>query len=143
MDTHTTIEQLRRAGYRITTARRSVISVLNEMAGHVTAPEVVEAVQHRAPGVGRASVYRTLDLLVTLGLVQASSLGGTTTSYILTPAGHHHHIVCTDCHTTIEFENCVLDDFDQRLADEVGFQLKGHLLEIYGRCPDCEPASAT
>lgn len=137
MAVHETITALRQAGYKITNARRVAIVTLHEAGGHMTAPELVDAVQAREPGVGRASVYRTLDLLTTLGLVQASTLGGTTTTYILTPAGHHHHIVCLNCRETVEFEECLVGEFEQQVADRAGFQVEGHLLEIYGVCAEC------
>lgn len=136
-----TIDALRRAGYKITSARRVVITVLHEAVGHMTAPELVEAVRVRDAGIGRASVYRTLDLLTTLGLVQASTLGGTTTTYVLTPSGHHHHIVCLNCRDTIEFDRCLIGEFEQQLAHDAGFHVEGHLLEIYGLCADCRPSS--
>lgn len=137
MVVHETIEALRRAGYKITTARRIAISALHETGGHMTAPELVNTVQAQNASIGRASVYRTLDLLTSLGLVQASTLGGTSTTYILTPAGHHHHIVCLNCRQTVEFDECLVGDFEQQLADRAGFQVEGHLLEIYGVCAEC------
>lgn len=137
MAVHETIEALERAGYRITTARRVAITALHDSGGHMTAPELVNAVRERNTGIGRASVYRTLDLLTSLGLVQASTLGGTSTTYILTPAGHHHHIVCLNCRQTVEFDECVMGEFEQQLADRAGFQVEGHLLEIYGLCATC------
>ena len=88
MVVHETLEALRGAGYKITTARRIAITALHDTGGHMTAPELVEAVRERDTSIGRASVYRTLDLLTSLGLVQASALGGTSTTYILTPAGY-------------------------------------------------------
>ena len=141
MNVETIIEALRQAGYKITTARRIAISVLHDAGGHLTAPELVDAVQMREPSIGRSSVYRTLDLLTTLGLVQVSTLGGTTTTYILTPAGHHHHIVCLKCRRTVEFDECLVGEFEQQLADRVDFHVEGHLLEIYGVCAQCRTSA--
>ena len=69
---------------------------LAQAPGHMTAPDLVKVVRTRAPGVGRASVYRTLVLLMELGLVQSSTLGGVAATYMLTPSKHHHHIVCIE-----------------------------------------------
>jgi Fur family ferric uptake transcriptional regulator len=132
---------LRRAGYKATRARRAVIEFLAETPGHATAPEIVAAVGVRAAGVGRASVYRTLELLTQLGLVQVSSMGGSIPTYVFAPSGHHHHLVCTGCGKTIEFEECVLGELEQRLADTFGFRIESHLMEVFGRCPDCQPTS--
>lgn len=130
-------EALRRSGYKITQARRAVIETLAGETAHLTAPDLVEAVQSRTPGVGRASVYRTLELLTRLGLVQTSTLGGAAATYVLTPNKHHHHVICVECHKTIEFDECVLRELEGRLAETLGFQFEGHLVELYGRCPDC------
>jgi Fur family ferric uptake transcriptional regulator len=131
------IGMLRCSGCRITQARRAVIETLASEAAHLTAPGLVEAVQKRAPGVGRASVYRTLGLLTRLGLVQTSTLGGGVATYVLAPSGHHHHVVCIECQKTVEFDECMLEELEQRLAEALGFQFEGHLVELYGRCPDC------
>jgi Fur family ferric uptake transcriptional regulator len=108
-----------------------------EESAHLTAPDVVDAVQRRAPDIGRASVYRTLDLLTRLGLAQSSTLGGAAATYVLTPERHHHHVVCVDCHRTVEFDDCVLRELENQLAETLGFELEGHLVELYGRCPEC------
>jgi len=128
---------LRRSGYKVTPARRAVIETLATEAAHVTAPDLVEAVQQRVPGVGRASVYRTLELLTRLGVAQSSTLGGASATYVLTPSRHHHHAVCVECRKTIEFDECVLRELERRLGETLGFQFDGHLVELYGRCPDC------
>jgi Fe2+ or Zn2+ uptake regulation protein len=128
---------LRRAGRKITPARRAVIETLAEAGDHLTAPDVVDAVQERSPGIGRASVYRTLELLTQLGLAQSSTLGGASATYVLTPNRHHHHVVCIECRRIVEFDECVLRDLEERLAETLGFQFEGHLVELYGRCPDC------
>jgi Fe2+ or Zn2+ uptake regulation protein len=129
--------RLRHSGHRVTQTRLAVIQTLAEEKKHLTAPDLVDAVQRRVPDIGRASVYRTLELLTRLGLAQSSTLGGSSATYLLTPDRHHHHAVCVECHKTIEFDECVLSDLEARLGKELGFQFDGHLLEIYGRCPDC------
>jgi Fe2+ or Zn2+ uptake regulation protein len=128
---------LRRAGYKVTQARRAVIESLAQEPGHLTAPDVVQAVQRYAPGVARASVYRTLELMTRLGLMQSSTLGGTAATYVLTPNKHHHHVICTECRKTVEFDDCVMEEIEDRLGERLGFSFEGHLVELYGRCPDC------
>ena len=133
---------LRRSDCRITAARRTVLDVLAAESGHMTAPDLVAAVHARVPQIGRASVYRALELLTRLGIVQASTLGGGSATYMLAPAGHHHHLVCRACGRTIEFDECALGDIAGRLAAAFGFQIEGHLVEVYGRCADCRPAAS-
>jgi len=94
-------------------------------------------VRRRAPQIGRASVYRALELLSRLGLVQSTTLGGSVATYMLAPGKHHHHVVCIGCHKTVEFDECVVLELESRLAETLGFEFEGHLVELYGRCPDC------
>lgn len=136
------IEKLEVSGYKTTPARRAVIEALARAPDHLTAPGVVEVVAKQAPTVGRASVYRTLELLGQLGMVQLSSLGGVTTTYLLTAAGHHHHVICRKCRHTVEFEDCWLDDLEKTLSQRLGFRIEGHLVEMYGLCLDCRTQTA-
>ncbi len=131
------IDQLQSAGYRNTPARRAVLEALIDGPSHMTAPHVVAAVGETSPSVGRASIYRTLELLTRLGLVQASTLGGTETTYMLAPSGHHHHAICLECRETIEIDECVMGELEGALRERTGFEVRGHLLEIYGLCPQC------
>lgn len=132
------IKKLEISGYKMTPARRAVVEALARASDHLTAPDVVEAVAKQAPTVGRASVYRTLELLTQLGMVQLSSLGGVTATYLLTSAGHHHHVICRKCHHTVEFEDCWLDDLEKTLSQRLGFLIEGHLVEVYGLCLACQ-----
>lgn len=134
------IEHLRAAGYRNTPARRAVLKALIDGPSHMTAPDVVAAVDETSPSVGRASIYRTLDLLTKLGLLQSSTLGGTETTYMLAPSGHHHHAICLECRETIEIDECVMGEMEGLLHERTGFEVRGHLLEIYGLCPRCAVA---
>ncbi len=132
------LQALRAQGHKVTAARRCVLEVLADAEDHLSAPEVVAAVRARAPDVARASVYRTLELLTRLHLIQASSLGGPVTTYLLAPGGHHHHVVCTTCHRTVAFDDCGVSALEGELAARLGFEIEGHLVELYGRCPDCQ-----
>lgn len=133
--------KLEEAGFKLTPARRAVIEALARECAHLTAPQVVQAVGQRAPGVGRASVYRTLELLARLGLVQVSSLGRAASTYVLCDE-HHHHVICRRCHQTVEFEDCNLDELGKALSKRLGYHIEGHLVEFYGCCPDCHRAQA-
>lgn len=128
---------LRRNGYRLTGARRAILQALAESGGHVSADDLVELVREAEPGVGRMTVYRTLDLLHELNLIRPVYQGTGAAHYVLMEDGHHHHLVCTACHRTIEFDDCVAHEISRTLRDRFNFQISGHLLEFYGLCPDC------
>lgn len=132
------IERLRQADYRITNARRTVLEVLCQDDEHLTSADVLEQVEARDPSIGRASVFRTLDLLTELGIIRPTFLDPRTPNYIVMPAdGHHAHIVCPQCSRVIELGECEIEDLIQRIAANHGVEITGHLLELYGKCPDC------
>ncbi len=91
----------------------------------------------RDPSIGRASVFRTLDLMIKLGIVWPTVQGGTTVHYMLMPSEHHHHIVCTGCGRLIEFEDCGLGALIRTLETRFDVRIDGHLLELYGQCAAC------
>ncbi len=129
---------LQEQGYRLTASRRAILQVLTSSGGHVTADDLAALVREKAPGVGRMTVYRTLDLLSGLGLIRPVYQGTGAAHYILMDAGHHHHLVCSVCHKVIEFDDCVLSEIEQMVCGRFQFQIESHLLEVYGRCPDCQ-----
>ncbi|MGV2436752.1 MAG UNVERIFIED_CONTAM: transcriptional repressor [Anaerolineae bacterium] len=92
-----------------------------------------EAVCQHDQRIGRASVFRTLDLFCQLGFAPESTMRGRH-CFVLIPDGHHHHVVCLNCHCTIEFEDCALNGLAHELETRLKVQLLGHLLEFYGYC---------
>lgn len=133
------VQRLRDAGYKLTHARLTVLDVLETHGGHMTSADVLEAVSHAAPEIGRASVFRTLDLLTQLAIIRPTYLeSGMTPTYVLMPDGHHHHIICINCNMVIEFDECGLRDLAHSLEAKYGVKLQGHLLEFYGLCQNCQ-----
>jgi Fur family ferric uptake transcriptional regulator len=132
------LQRLRDAGFKITNARAIVIQVMEDAGGHLTSAQVVEEVARRDPAVGRASVFRTLELLSRLSLIRPTFVDGSGAPvFVLLPGGHHHHIVCTGCGKVIEFHDCGLDMLTAELERESGVRISGHLLEFYGTCETC------
>jgi Fe2+ or Zn2+ uptake regulation protein len=82
-------------------------------------------------------VYRTLELLTALGAIRPIYLGDVGPRFTRAEGGHHH-VVCSQCGTVVEFDECVADELAQSLAQQLGFQIWGHLLEFYGLCGDCQ-----
>lgn len=132
------LQRLRDAGYRITNARSAVLEALEQSGGHLTSAQVVDAVSAIDPGVGRASVFRTLELLSRLSLIRPTYTEGSGAPvFVLLPGGHHHHVICTHCGRGFEFEKCDLEGLSARLEAATGVHIVGHLLEFYGVCKDC------
>jgi len=130
--------RLREAGHKLTNARLTVLNVLENNDGHLTSAEVLDQVEHLDSSIGRASVFRTLDLLTSLSIIRPTYMNSSMTpTYVLMPDGHHHHIVCTNCNRIIEFENCGLGAIAAELEERLHVKLTGHLLEFYGLCDKC------
>lgn len=130
--------RLRAAGYKVTQARLAVLHVLHEHHAHLTSAEVIDAVADVDDSIGRASVFRTLDLLTQLGIVRPTYIGSSITPrYVMMPGGHHHHIICTRCQRVIEFEDCGLGHLQQQLEQAYDLRITGHLLEFYAVCDAC------
>ena len=133
---------LDQAGYRVTRARRAILNLVEEQDGRFSAEELVERVQQVAPGTGRATVYRTLDLLAALRLVERVHLQEGSHSYVRGDVSrpHHHHLICSACGTVVEFEGCEIPQLAETVAARTGFTVEGHQLEVYGRCASCAPS---
>lgn len=134
--------RLRDAGHKLTHARLTVLRVLEDGGGHMTSGEVLEQVSQADATIGRASVFRALDLLTELSIIRPTYIGTSITpTYVMLPDGHHHHIICTNCHRVIEFEECGLEQISAELEARLHVKLSGHLLEFYGLCETCLKAS--
>ncbi len=132
------LDQLRQAGYKVTPARTAVLQVIEQGHEHLNPADVLERARGLYPAIGRATVYRTLELLTELGLVRPIYGGENALSFIRAEGGHHH-LVCSDCGTVIEFEDCIADELAPQLEARFGFQVRSHLLEFYGLCQRCAP----
>lgn len=128
---------LQKNGYRMTASRKAIIGSLVAGEGHMSADDLADLVHQDRPGVGRMTVYRTLDLLSDLGLIRPVYQGTAAAHYILMDNGHHHHMVCSRCHRVVEFEQCVLNEIEEAISRHYEFEIQGHFLEIFGLCPAC------
>ena len=131
---------LDRAGYRMTEPRRSLAALIEAQDGHFTAAELVAAARAARPAVGRATVFRTLDLLEHIGAVERLDLPNGDHAYVGCEPAHHHHIVCSRCARTVEIDDAGLRSVLRDVARETGFRVDDHRLELFGVCPDCQAA---
>ncbi len=120
-----------------------MLRVLEDEARHNTSTQIIEAVEALDPGVGRASVFRSLDLFTRLGILRPIYISGSMTpAYVLMSGGHHHHVICSKCQAIHDFDDCGLDDMTRQLETKLNLRIDGHLLEFYGVCADCQAADA-
>ncbi len=131
--------QLRERGERMTSQRRAVLIVLSRHTGHATADEVFEAVAATNKPIARTSIYRTLEALSGLGVVQHIHLGHGATAYHLADheAAAHLHAQCRDCARIYDLPAGLLDEVAARLADELDFRLDPAHAALSGLCADC------
>ena len=134
------IALLRDAGHKITPSRLAVLEVIQREGEHLNPSEILVQSQLIHPGIGRATVYRTLELLTELGLVRPIYVGEEGPTYIRAEGGHHH-LVCARCGLVIDFDQCMAEEMVQELTQRFGFQISSHLLEFYGLCAQCQVAA--
>ena len=129
---------LSQKGHKLTAQRRAVIDVVVNSREHLAPAALYERVRRTHPAIGLVTVYRTLEMLYELGLICRVHRGGKSRTYTLAPQGHHHHLVCAQCGTVADFTGCDLELLQQRLSQETGFNIEGHLLQFVGHCRNCK-----
>ena len=132
------------AGYRLTEPRRAVAELIAAREGHFAAADLIEDARIRRLGIGRATIFRVLDLLTELEVLERVDLPSGEHAYVpCRPRRHHHHIICERC-------GRVADVGDQGILSTVGdierrtgWRIASHRLELYGRCPHCRDIAAS
>lgn len=131
-------DRLRQAGYKLTDARRAILQVVETMGAHLDYAEALERGRALYPSLGRATVYRTLNLLAGVGVLRPIRLSNGSVCFIRAEGGHHH-LVCLNCGVAVHFDDCPVEELGWALARRLGFQVQSHMLEFYGLCKDCQP----
>jgi Fur family transcriptional regulator, ferric uptake regulator len=129
---------LRGIHLKVTDQRMALLKVLHEGRRHVTAQELFEKIQPAYPEMGFATVYRFLKTLHENNLVTEVRQGGASARFELIPKGHHDHLTCTQCGMICEFENKAIEELQNKVAQQFGFKLTHHVLELHGLCPSCQ-----
>jgi Fur family ferric uptake transcriptional regulator len=134
------ISSTRQAGVRQTKQREAVLKALRDANAPVTAKQILGRASKHAEGMGLATVYRTLKLLIASGEAQPVDIPGVTPLFEISGKGHHHHFVCTNCETVFELEGGCCGHFDD-LAPK-GFRTVAHELSLFGTCDRCNASPA-
>lgn len=122
---------------RNTRQRSAVSALLAEVEGFHSAQELHAMLRNRGERVGLTTVYRTLQGLADSGDVDVMRPPGGEHMYRRCSEGHHHHLVCRSCGSTVEVEGPAVESWAQRVADQHGYADVSHTLEIFGTCPAC------
>lgn len=124
---------------RLTKGCKKVLQVLESVHELSSAQDIHGLMRNeddKAPGL--TTVYRSLESLVSAGLVQAVDLGDGERRYeLVKPGEHHHHLVCDSCRASVHLDQCLIEELEDGIRNKYGFQVKGHILEIFGVCKGC------
>jgi len=145
-DANPIVAALGRAGLRRTPARRALAELIAQREGHFTAEDVLAAARRGRRTMGRATVFRSLDLLTRMRLVERVDLPSGEHAYVAClPSTHHHHVLCSRCGRSTDVGELGLTPIIARAEAQTGYRIDTHRLELFGLCPDCraatEPAS--
>lgn len=135
---------LQAKGLRRTGARRKILETVFEGAGHFTAEDLLDRMRSNELRVSRASVYRTLSLLVDGGWVETREFKRGQLMYeCMLGHRHHDHLICNGCGRIVEFENEDIERLQVETAARHGFSLESHSLRLFGRCSVCARPAAS
>jgi Fur family ferric uptake transcriptional regulator len=137
MDETAILTGLDRAGYRATEPRRMLAALIATLDGHFTAAELDRQARDRRLGIGRATIFRTLEVLETLGIVERLDLPSGEHAYVACARAHHHHVVCSRCGRASEIDDAGLRIVVSEIAIRTGYRVDEHRLELFGLCPEC------
>jgi Fe2+ or Zn2+ uptake regulation protein len=126
------------AGYRLTAPRRALASLIAAHSGHFTAEELLEESRRGRHGLGRATIFRSLDVLADLGLVERLDLPSGEHAFVTCERAHHHHVVCSSCGQSTEFSDDGVEQVAAAIEGATGYRVEAHRLELFGMCPECQ-----
>jgi len=125
-------------GYRLTPQRMMVVDALHDADKHVSADEIYDRVKAKYPYANISTVYRTLELLKELGLVNEIALGDGCVRFHPSERGHHHHLVCQKCHNIIDLPESVLVPLADTLSEKHKFRADLKHTAVFGLCSQCQ-----
>jgi Fur family ferric uptake transcriptional regulator len=137
--------RLRESGYRLTEGRKEIINILTDTKEHLSAEEIYFRVHKNYPAIGLTSVYRTLDVLVNMGVIQKFDFGDGRFRYEIINGENkgHRHLICTKCRKIINYNNFIeeetelLKKTEKELSEKYKFEINSNLIQFYGLCPEC------
>ncbi|MFZ5642002.1 MAG: Fur family transcriptional regulator [Bacillota bacterium] len=132
------VERLKSGGYKITPQRQEIIGCFGAGGKHYSAEEIHQKIRNRFPNISLDTVYRNLNTLKELGIIEALNFEDGKCRYELARENrHHHHLICLKCGESEELDFCPLKFIDSKLLNEKNFRVKRHSFEIFGVCEKC------
>lgn len=131
------IKLLQDSGYRQTASRNTIVEIILETDRALEPLEIFEIGRKRQKGLGLVTVYRTLERLEALGLVQRVHQPGACNMYLRAAHGHEHLLICTSCGKAEFFDGDDLSCLMDRVAEKSGYQITDHWFQLFGLCANC------
>ncbi len=126
---------------RSTRPRKLIADRLIELASSCadfTVEDLWQELRQAEPRIGRATVYRSVEKLVNMGLLDRIEFADGTHHYrVCGGSEHHHHLTCTQCHRVVDIDICLPADQFAAIGDQADFVIEGHALTLFGRCKNC------
>ena len=139
---------LKERGLKTTSQRMAILKVLlSQPDSHLTAEEIYDLVKKDWPDIGLATVYRNIQLLSEMHLIDRLNLDDGYVRYEIGDQDrsdhhhHHHHMICMNCGRVFAFQEDLLDNLEQKIEQTTGFIISDHEVKLYGRCADCQAAA--
>lgn len=136
---------LKEKGLKVTMQRIEILEALEGRPDeHLTAEEIYEIVKEKDTDIGLATVYRTIQLLAELNLIDKLNLGDGFVRYEIALQSddgrthHHHHLVCLNCGNVLTFQGDLLEALEHRIEETMGFEVVDHEVKLLGYCSDCK-----
>lgn len=120
-----------------TKQRGAIMGILKESAEPVSAEEIFARLTNEYPNLALSTVYRNLERFAADGLINKDVFNDGVVRYSLAEEHHGHYLVCTQCSNKIKIDECPLTCLEAGLARDTGYEIEGHTLTIYGKCPEC------
>jgi Fe2+ or Zn2+ uptake regulation protein len=139
-DSQVWMAALREHGYRLTDARKAVVDVVANSQCVLRPAEVFDIARQSYPRLGLVTVYRTIEKLEELGLIQRVHREQDCQAFVATSNGHQHLLLCTRCGKYVYFEGTDLGNLFASVEQVTGFVAQDHWMQIFGICPQCQLA---
>jgi len=137
-------EILRNKGQKVTKQRLLILETLAASDDrHLTVEEIYDSIKAEFPSIGLATVYRNIQLLLSLNLIESISFGDGCTRYEIgkleadVEKHRHHHLICKECGKVISFRDDLLEELEKKIYNTVFFQVIDHEVKLYGYCENC------
>lgn len=138
MPAGTWLNTLHENGYRLTEARKAVVETVAESLRALTPLEVYDTARRAYPALGLVSVYRTLEKLEELHLIQRVHQPGGCQAFISASQGHQHLLLCQRCGQVSYFEGDNLEGLMAGISSKTGYKIREHWLQLFGLCKNCQ-----